>query len=396
MADAEWRTLANTVAVGLGPWRLPTEPPTRAEQMLALACHAHLTDDMGAQVAALGQQMSELDWHLLMGQARAGYLGTLLYAQIAAVGLLPLMPQEVKATFDEMYRETLLQNLRLRTALENLLRQFAEAGIEVVPLKGVVLAERVYGNIAWRSIRDIDLLVHRADIPHIDALLRGDRYFSKETEGDAQTFWAIEGTETKHTRADAPIIELHWGLSKRPTYRHGLVAEAIWARTQTETWHGQTIRVLSRADELRYLAIHCTADHLYSQLNWLVDIAEIVHQLPGDWQWSSFVDETIASQLATPIALALAQCRAVLQLDIPDEPLLRLLRAAESHAERAAWKAAWARRLSGTWIITQVRAIPSPRERLRFATGALARAAAAMFHLRRSWFAHRSLPGHGA
>jgi hypothetical protein len=383
MAEDGWRALAIQVAAGRGPWRLPTEPPTCPERMLALTARTRLTEDDASRARALGEHLTEREWHEVMTLARAGYVDALVYAQIAAIGLLPLLPPAIYATFADHYRETLLENLRIRTVLEHLLDQFTTAGIAAVPLKGVTLAERLYTNIGWRPTRDIDLLVRREDIRPIARLLLVNGYHTEYGQEDAYAFEAIATTETKYEREDAPVVELHWGLSKRPTYRRGLAAAEIWARAVPEVWRGRTIRVLAPADELRFLAVHCTADHQHSQLNWLVDIAELVDRLPSNWSWSTFTAETIAAGLATPVGLAMAQCRAVLRLEIPDETLVEILRAGLSADEQAAWQSAWATRLSRRWIAAHLRAISSRRERARFAAGALARVAAKTTNARR-------------
>lgn len=376
MAEADWRTLATQVAAGHGPWRLPDHAPTRPEQLLALTARTRLTDAEATHARALGQQLSELEWHEVMALSSAGYLATLVYAQIAALEMLSLLPPAVYAFFAEHYRVTLLTNLRIRTALERLLDQLATARIPAVPLKGVVLAERVYGNIAWRPTRDIDLLVRREDIPRIAHRLRQSGYAPEDGQEHIHAFAAISTTETKYERKDSPLIELHWGMSKRPAYRLALAIEGVWARVLTEDWHGRAIYVLAPGDELRYLAVHCTADHPNSQLNWLVDIAELVRGLPADWPWDAFVAETVAAELAAPVGLALAQCRAVLGLDLPDAALADLLRAGLAPGERVAWQSAWAKRLSRAWIASHLQAIPSRPERALFTMGALARIAA--------------------
>lgn len=381
MAGEDWRMLATRVADGLGPWRLPTQSPTRTQQLLTLAARTQVTDDQAAQIRSLGEQFSELEWNQLQAQAHVENLAPLVYAQVAAVGLLPLMPPAVYTHFAAHYRDNLLTNLHIRTILEWLLDQANAAGVIVMPLKGIVLVERVYHNPGWRHIGDIDLLVRREDVGAAGRLLRTGGYLPKFNEGRAEAFWATTSTETGFNRDQSPIIELHWGMSKRPDYRRRLPTEKIWARTHIETWRGRAIRVLDRSDELRYLAIHCTADHPVSPLHWLVDIAEMVRALPTDWDWDDFAAETIASGVATPVGLALAQCHAVLDVDVPEEALVEMLQAALAPDERAAWRSAWADILSRRWIITQLRAIPSRRARARFALGALARVSATAAHL---------------
>lgn len=390
MAGDDWRALATQVAAGRGPWRLPTRPPTRPEQMLALTAHARPTEDETTQARTLGQELSAAEWREVMALAQSELLTTLVYAQIGAMGLLPLLPPEVAASFAEQYRETLLTNLHIRTALERLLDQLATARIGAISLKGVVLVERLYGNLGWRRVRDIDLLVRHADADQVALLLRNSGYIPERGQEHAHDFWAIASTEMKFTHEVAPVIETHWSLSKIPAYRRGLAADALWTRTLTETWHGRTVRVLAPSDELRYLAVHCTADHASSPLHWLVDIAELVRGLPAGWRWDSFVAETIALGLATPVGLALAQLRAVLNLDAPEDALAEMLRAALSREERAAWQLAGTEILSRTWIAAHLRAMPSPHERALFATHALARVALQTTRARLSLLSHWS------
>lgn len=382
MTDEDWRALATQVADGHGPWRLPTIPPTRPEQMVALTAHTHLSEDEVRQIRALGQELSEQEWQITLKRARAERLATLVYAQLAAAELLSVMPPEVYTAFAEDYRETLLANLHIRTAQEWLLDQLAANGIAIIPLKGIVLVERLYGNPGWRRTGDIDLLVHRNDINRVCRLFRQCGYSPDLNQGHPNAFRAIAATEIRYIRENWPIVELHWGMSKRPDYRLRLANQEIWARSLTETWHGRTIRVLAHDDELRYLAVHCTADHLtISTLHWLVDVAELVRKTPTDWRWDRFVAETIAAGLATPVGLALAQCRAVLQLAVPEDALTEMLLAARAPTERAAWQSAWSTFLSPLWINAQLRALPSRRERAIYAARAWARATARAAHI---------------
>src|SRR6201999_2407417 len=60
---------------------------------------------------------------------------------------------------------------RLRTTL----MRFSEAGIPVIVLKSAALAAPGYPSTALRPTGNIDLLVHRRDLPRVGALLRGTK-----------------------------------------------------------------------------------------------------------------------------------------------------------------------------------------------------------------------------
>jgi hypothetical protein len=103
---------------------------------------------------------------------------------------------------------------------------------------------------------------------------------------------------------------------------------------------GQPVRCLSPGDELRYLSVHCAADHAVGRLIWLVDIAELVKALPANFDWSVFTRDTIAAGVAMPVAVALAHCQAWLGLQLPASVLERLVEQASARTERVAWTAA--------------------------------------------------------
>jgi hypothetical protein len=57
-----------------------------------------------------------------------------------------------------------LRNMRRCHELSKVLRILQNDGIPVIVLKGAALAEVVYGNIALRSMSDVDLLVKKGSI----------------------------------------------------------------------------------------------------------------------------------------------------------------------------------------------------------------------------------------
>jgi len=85
-----------------------------------------------------------------------------------------------------------------------------DAGVRVLPLKGPLLAERIYGELEARVSADIDLLVDRADLaPAIEALERLGYRSPFETDMRQRK---PEVHELLRSAAGLPEIELHWRL----------------------------------------------------------------------------------------------------------------------------------------------------------------------------------------
>ena len=68
------------------------------------------------------------------------------------------------------------QTLRQAAELVRLRRAFDAQGIEMIPMKGVMLSVRLFGDPAMRFTRDIDLLVRTERLDEADQILRDEGY----------------------------------------------------------------------------------------------------------------------------------------------------------------------------------------------------------------------------
>jgi hypothetical protein len=140
-----------------------------------------------------------------------------LEALLRAQGMLSLVGQRLLELTDQApdefvehvrnyyglaQRQGALQQLitiRLTAAL-------VDAGIRVLPLKGPMLAERLYGRLGTRVSADIDLLVGSDDLPRaIDAL----SVLGYKPAPRASTRPDLHAC-LRSTQADLPEVELHW------------------------------------------------------------------------------------------------------------------------------------------------------------------------------------------
>ncbi len=145
-------------------------------------------------------------------------------------------------------------------ALKQLLGIMASAGIRVVPLKGHVLLERLFGDATIRPCQDIDLLIHPDEMEQAENVLRDLGYRSMVPEPSWTRDWIRRGVK----------VELHL----RPHHRSYLDApiDAIWRRVRQAEYQGQPIWLLAPADELISLCMHA-ARHRYNRLSMLFELA---------------------------------------------------------------------------------------------------------------------------
>jgi len=320
---------------------LPDIPrPTPAQAFLWRCGHRALSPGELAELCASGRQLSVADWEQAGKLAGDEGMQSLLLHHTAAAGLLGDMPPEVAESLLSAYRRDWIRNRHLRGEHARVIRALSAANIEIMPIKGVLLAERCYGELALRPILDLDLLVHRQDLLTIEALLGDLDYLPIYGNSRKFDFYELAYNALVFCGRDGEVIELHWQLANLPAYLPRLAVEDLWRRAVPIQFAGLPVHGLSPSDELRYLCFHYAAQHQSERLIWLVDIAEMVNTLPAGWQWQAFVDETIELGLATPVAVALDRAQNILGTHLPAGILPQLHQASTARRERAAWSAA--------------------------------------------------------
>ena len=69
-------------------------------------------------------------------------------------------------------RKVAARNLWLRREQSRLLRLLADAGVQARGVKGVGLVERLYPDLSWREVEDVDILVEKSQAGRAFAALR--------------------------------------------------------------------------------------------------------------------------------------------------------------------------------------------------------------------------------
>ncbi|HEX8035462.1 MAG TPA: nucleotidyltransferase family protein [Ktedonobacterales bacterium] len=353
------------------------DPDSRAAAFVRACGHAVLDASALAALHQLGAQLSADEWNEVQGYALVERMECLTYAHAAAAGLLPTMPDSIRTTFADVYRGTLTTNLRLRNTTLSLVTVLQQRGIRSVCVKGVPLALRCYVDLAHRPMGDIDLLIEPGAAAAVESLMRELGYYAVLGMDRPLSFASLRNRALVFERKGGTIVEFHWSLSALPPYAQRFEAVNVWRRIQPMPIKDSIVWRLHPYDELRYLCFHYAVQHQAQRLLWLVDIAELLTSATHDagaeapWDWAEFTAETIALDLALPMALALVRARDLLGTAVPEDVLLQLSHAAQSRPERAGWRAALASSNSPASLLRYLLALDTPTQRLAFLGGAL-------------------------
>jgi hypothetical protein len=211
-----------------------------------------------------------------------------------------------------------LRNDLLTAELARLLRSFGAEGIPVVPLKGPLLAELLYGDKGLRVCSDLDILVPRNRIlAAYDQMVRLGYQATVPSWflSDRVTRNSFEATFSRAERSFLYVVELHWGILWEESVDESSIRD-LWEKTTTQTVLGAAVQVLSPEWQLLFLAAHA-ARHNWQGLKWLVDIHEICLQWKLDWGQIG----TTASRLGWGelVGLSLSICHRLLDTPLPPQ-----------------------------------------------------------------------------
>ncbi len=171
-------------------------------------------------------------------------------------------------------------------ALHDIETAFTNANLSLTLLKGMALAQSVYGDSSWRTMSDIDILVQDSEMKTAVFIMQELGYNPSEKESRPASLQALGQGEIPLNKAGTPfLIELHW------TALHGwwlqrttnIDNDDIWQRRQPLT---ETTWQLSPEDTILNIAVHLTVNHQLgmSVVRGLVDVAMVAKTQTVSWQ----------------------------------------------------------------------------------------------------------------
>ena len=287
------------------------------DRCLLLLARSRLTPEVRDRARSLLAQ--ELSWPRILRQARVHGVFPLISRNLEKLGFLGV-PPEVCTELTAADRLNAARNGLFVRALTRVLKRFGEAGVPVIPLKGVALAQSLYGDSSLRVCSDVDILIQRRAVAQAFDLLLSDGYERGEAHVEPSDIELLlhsnieYGFVTKAGRVPS-LLELHWDIAWR--WRGDSAApDDLWAEAERREFWGVDAYALSTEWEILYLAVHA-ARHRWQALKWLVDIHEACSVRAVDW--AKLGDKAKRLGWEEVLGVTLSICHALLGTPVPDE-----------------------------------------------------------------------------
>lgn len=244
-------------------WRMLTD-------CLRCAIHDHPPPD----------NIAHVNWAALLRQARAHsvecYLFPWLCRHLPAhfSARATVSSDSPQAAWRAIALEHLNATIIRQEQTSQILAAFANAGIEVLPLKGTLLSEILYEEPSQRQMVDIDLLVKRSDAARADTILTELGYTSTRAMSDSEYIYDL----VYHHPAYLVFIELHWNVECRLSNAQAIPdIDKILTRATNAKLFEAPIKIFLVEDQLCHLVQHILHHRLALSLKSYIDIALLIN-----------------------------------------------------------------------------------------------------------------------
>lgn len=268
---------------------------------------------------------SELDWDLLLELADEHRVQGLLAKRLEEAGFGGV-PAPAREKLQTRMRAQHLFSLSMTAELFRILKEFSQARIDTILVKGPLISLLAYGDPAMRCYVDLDLLLRHRDIQSATQRMLA-MGFDPDVPESVILAGKIPGEYLFYRPGTQRMVELHTERTFR-YYPKSMRVEELFARKRMVLLDGREMPALSLEDELVLNCIH-GAKHFWERLMWVADVAAVLTAHPEiDWNKARSVAADVGADRMLRVGILLGAL--LLGMKLPG-PIAK-----EIHADRSA------------------------------------------------------------
>lgn len=193
------------------------------------------------------------------------------------------LPPEMAERYQSAYRRNAALNALQCKELSSILIALGAKGVDVIVFKGAYLLDRFYKRLGARLMGDLDLLIHKPDLPQVKRVLV-DLGFSRKDEHCSEEWFDSNYYRSALYRKGPVEVEIHWDLF-HPDNPFNFNIGDVWAEARPATLYGAPALVMTDEMLLIYLCVHVSYSHFlnHHSIRRLYDLKVMVNQSKIDW-----------------------------------------------------------------------------------------------------------------
>ncbi|MCX5687002.1 MAG: nucleotidyltransferase family protein [Candidatus Omnitrophica bacterium] len=225
-----------------------------------------------------------IDWKFFKENALRSGLYLIIYNSLKKIDRESAVPKDILVLLKAAHLCAVSKTGIQYNETAHLLKLFFKKNIPIVPLKGPLLARRLYGDIAARGVStDIDLLIEEKNIDKAREILGLAGYAASSGE-----IWNIIGQQP-FGKEDRSTIDLQWQIN--PVVPNNERMKGFWDGTRLRQEDGVSYHEFKEAELLLQLSVHFVDSSHLIQLKHICDIHELLTRFGGTMQWDGVIEK---------------------------------------------------------------------------------------------------------
>ncbi len=290
-------------------------------KLLVHLCELAIT---GSSRASFSIKETTIDWKELWKMAARHQVRSLIYIGLSKSEIKDAVPPNFMAQLKSYATRKIVTNLKQTNELFRIIKIFKKDDIEVIPYKGVVLAQEAYQNIGAREFSDLDLMVKIEDLEKITRRLLSEKYIHKnEMNPILLKQFLKENCEYnfEYYIGEKRIfhIEPHWKIGPQMLQLNMNYNDLIPYTVSKSIFNQENITVLSPEGNLITTCLHHVGKEQSLGLKHVSDIASIVHTFKKQIDWDELLVSCKKLDIKNILLLGLGLTSRVFELDLPQK-----------------------------------------------------------------------------
>jgi len=277
-------------------------------------------------------QRKSIDWDCYLRKARENGISAVIYSKLKKIKKdCPNIPSFIFKELKKDYFLNATKNTLIFEELGKVLETFRKAGLQVIVLKGAVLAEKMYGNLALRPMTDVDLLIKKEEMWQLDEQLKILGYRPSDISVEDVDFSSTYLTtlDYRSFSSNSPSFHIHWHFVNstipNESYIKNIKIEDIWRDAEKTKIANVETLVMAPHHLLIHLSEHALrVTHSLSKLSFFCDIDEAVNSYQERLDWERLIKESLKFNLSRMVYLSLYFTAKFLETKIPENVLSKL------------------------------------------------------------------------
>ena len=271
----------------------------------------------------LNGSLSLQDWHAILQLSNSHGVASLVYKKLYASGCASLVPPVILSQLQSCYLKSVSESIKIKRDIAFCLDILMTHDIRCIPLKGTFVGQKVYGDLAFRPMGDIDIL-----IPHADLSTAYESFIDHGYQPQWPLLDSIENLVEHHLppmrKPGRTPVEIHWKLLDQ-ALPFTIDIEEIWQEARPGHLFNRDVMFMRYEAYILHTCVHgAYQDNFSGGMKFISDVTEMLVGQNAksciiDWQY--FMDLTAKWHIIRCVFLTLQISRNLLDAPVPQDVL---------------------------------------------------------------------------